>query len=76
MESVIAGIEKNYASGGYVTIFRRNVLSHEQKHFVEEAFYAVFQKFSDSEKVYEEMGGKSINNFLRKIFVEQCRKMP
>ena len=73
---MIGGIEKNYASEGYVTIFRRNLLPHKPKHFAEEAFYAVFQKISESEKVYGEEGGESINIFLRKSFVSQCRKMP
>ena len=73
---MIAGIEKSYASEGYVTIFRRNFLPHKPKHFVEEAFYAVFPKISESEKVYGEEGRESINNFLRKIVVAHCRKMP
>ena len=75
-ESVIPGIEKSYASEGYVTIFRRNLLPHKPEHFVEEAFYAVSQKISESEKVFGEEGGESINNFLRKFFVSECRKMP
>ena len=75
-ESLISGIEKIYASESYVTIFRRNCLPHKPKHFVEEAFYAVFPKMSESEKVFGEEGGESINNFLRKIFVAHCRKMP
>ena len=47
--SLISGIEKFYASEGYVTIFCLTV----PKHFVEEPFCAVFfQKISGSEKVY------------------------
>ena len=75
--SVVAGIEKSYASKGYITIVRRKFLSHKPKHFVVKAFYAVFQKISDSKKVYEEVGGKNINNFLRKCLshsVEKCRR--
>ena len=44
------------------------------KHFVEEPFYAVFQKFSGSEKVFEEEGGGGIKIFFRKFFVSQCQK--
>ena len=54
--SLISGIEKSYASEGYVTIFpifRRKFFVSVPKHFVEEPFYAVFQKISGSEKVYE-----------------------
>ena len=51
--SLISGIEKLYASEGYVTIFRRNFFCLTvPKHFVEEPFCAVFQKISGSERVY------------------------
>ena len=46
------------------------------KHFVEEPFYAVFQKISVSEKVYgREVGRGSIEKFRRKFFVSKCRKI-
>ena len=52
--SLISGIEKCYASDGYITIFRRKIFRLTvPKHFVQEPFYAVFQKISGSEKVYE-----------------------
>ena len=52
-ESVIAGIEKSYASECYVTIFRRKFFClTAPKHFVEKPFYAVYQKNSGSEKVF------------------------
>ena len=50
--SLISGMEKFYASEDYVTIFRRNICLTVPKHFVEEPFYAVFQKVSGSQKVY------------------------
>ena len=50
--SLISGIEKFYASEGYVTSFRRKFFVSVPKHFVEEPFCAVFQKISGSEKVY------------------------
>ena len=50
--SLISGIEKVYASEGYVTIFCRNFLSHSAEKFRREPFCAVFQKTSGSEKVY------------------------
>ena len=53
--SLISGIEKFYASEGYVTIF--DFLSKffcltVPKNLVGEPFCAVFQKISGSEKVY------------------------
>ena len=53
--SLISGIEKFYAAEGYLTIF--DFLSKffcltVPKKFVGEAFCAVFQKISGSEKVY------------------------
>ena len=51
--SLISGIEKFYASEGYVKIFRqKNFCLAVPKHFVEEPFYAVFEKSSGSEKFY------------------------
>ena len=51
--SLISGIEKFYASEGYVTIFCRKIFCLTvPKHFVEEPFCAVFQKISGSEEVY------------------------
>ena len=47
------------------------------KSFVGEPFCALFQKISDSEKVYGLEGGGSIKIFRRKfLFVSQCRKFP
>ena len=43
------------------------------KHFVEEPFGAVFQKFSGSEKVYGKEGGGGIEIFPSKIF---CLTLP
>ena len=42
------------------------------KLFVREPFCDVFQKVSGSEKFYG-LAGRSIKNFLRKLFVSQCR---
>ena len=51
--SLISGTEKIYASQGYLTIFRRKFFCLTvPKHFVDEAFCAVFQKNSGSKKVY------------------------
>ena len=50
--SLISRIEKFYASKGYVTIFCRKFFVSVPRHFVEQPFCAVFQKISDSEKVY------------------------
>ena len=51
--SLISVIEKNYASEGHVTIFRRKIFCLTvPKRFVEEPMYAVFQKTSGGEKVY------------------------
>ena len=49
--SLISGIEKVYASDGYVTIFRRSFCHAVPKNLAGEPFSAVFQKFSGSEKV-------------------------
>ena len=40
-----------------------------QKHFVDEPFYAVFQKNSANKKVYGREGGGSIKIFRPKFFV-------
>ena len=53
--SLVSGIQKFYASEGYVTIF--DFLSKffcltVPKNFVSEPFCAVFQKISGSKKVY------------------------
>ena len=50
--SLVSGFEIIYASKGYVTIFRRKFCVSASTHFVEEHFCAVFQKISDSEKVF------------------------
>ena len=50
--SLISGVEKFYASEGYVTIFRRIFCLTVPKNFVGEPFCAVFQKISGSQKVY------------------------
>ena len=50
--SLIPGIEKLYASAGYVTIFSRIFCQTVPKIYVEEPFCTVFQKFSGSQKVY------------------------
>ena len=50
--SLISGIEKVYASDGYVTIFRRSFFCLAvPKNFAGEPFCAVFQKVSRREKV-------------------------
>ena len=52
--SLVSGIEKIYASEGYVTIFRQKFFCLTvPKHFVEEPFCGVFQKNSCTEKVHE-----------------------
>ena len=51
--ALVLGIENFYDKGGYVTIFFRLFLSRSaEKVFVGEAFCAVFQETSASEKVY------------------------
>ena len=51
--SLISGIEKVYASEGYVTIFRRKIFYLTvPKNFVGETFCAVFQNIFGIEKFY------------------------
>ena len=50
--SLIPGIEKVFASYGYVTFFRRFFRLTEPKNFAGETFCAKFQKVYGSEKVY------------------------
>ena len=74
--SPISGIEKVYASDGYVTIFRRSFFCLAvPKNLAGEPFCAVFQKNSGSEKVkkFKDKRG-SIKLLRQKIFVSQCRK--
>ena len=66
--SLISGIEKLYASEGYVTILRRKIFVSVPKHFVEELFCAVFRKISGSEKFMDKREGEvsrfSFESFL------------
>ena len=55
--SLISGIEKFYASEGYVMIFCRFFCLTVPKNLVGEPFCAVFQKISGSEKVWIREGG-------------------
>ena len=77
--SLISGIEKFYASEGYVTILgflSKFFCPTVPKYFVGEPFCAVFQKISGSEKVYGKQGGGSMKIFRRKFFVPRCRNIP
>ena len=47
--SLNSGLEKIYASEGFVTIFCRKFLSHSAEKFRKEPFCAVFQKVSGTE---------------------------
>ena len=67
--SLISGIEKFYASEGYVTIFCRKIFCLTvPKQFVEEPFCAVFQKISGSR------GGGEYQDFPSKIFCLSAEK--
>ena len=75
--SLISGIEKVYASDGYVTIFRRSFFCLAvPKNLAGEPFCAVFQKNSGSEKdkKFKDKRG-SIKLLRQKIFVLQFRKI-
>ena len=66
--SLISGIEEFYASEVMSQFPSKVFCLTVPKHFVEEPFYAVFQKISGSEKFYGQEGGGSIKssfeNFL------------
>ena len=63
--SLVSGIEKFFASEGYVTIFRRNFFCLTvPKHFVEEPISAVFQKNSSGERVYGNEGGRGEDQYF------------
>ena len=74
--SLISGIEKFYASEGFVTIFRRKFLSRSTEKLVGEHF-CVSQN-SSIEKIYGKEGGRGegrreCHNFPSKIF---CLTVP
>ena len=74
--SLVSGIEKFLCFGGLCHDFSSKIFCLTvPEHFVEEPFCAVFQKISVSEKVMDKREGK-YQDFLRKVFVSRCRKMP
>ena len=74
-ESVIGGIEKNYASDGYITIFRRKkFVSQNRKTLQGNLSLLRFGKFPVSNKLMDEKRG-SIKAFRRNFFVAQRRKL-
>ncbi len=61
--SLISGIERFYASEGYVTIFCRNFFSHSTEKFRREALLC-FTKFLVSKKSMDErVGGNGVSQF-------------
>ena len=67
--SLISGIEKNYASEGYFTIFCRSVFVSLPKQFVEEPFCTVFRKNSGGDKVKGKEGGRGVSKFSVEKFL-------
>ena len=66
--SLISGIEKFYASEGYVTIFRRNIFCLKKpKRFVEEPSMLCFRKFLVAKKFIDKREGE-VSTFPSKIF--------
>ena len=59
---LLSGIEKFYASEGYVTIFCRNFLSHGAENFRSGALLR-FRKYPVSKNFMDKMGGGSIKIF-------------
>ena len=70
-----AGIEKFYASEGYVTIFCRIFCLTVPKKFVEGPFSAVFQIISGSEKVYGKEGGEVSRFSFEKFLSDSAEKI-
>ena len=70
------GYRQNLCSRGLCHDFPSKIFGLTvPKHFVEEPFYAVFQKNSGSEKVYGKEGGGSIKISFGN-FLSQSQKMP
>ena len=72
--SLISGIEKFYASEGYVTILCRIFLSHSTEKLGKGTLLC-FTKFLVSKMFMDKSGGGSIKIFRRKFFVSQGRKL-
>ena len=75
--SLISGIEKFYASEGYVTIFRRKFFVSQYRNISQRnPSVLCFRKFLVAKKFMDKKGGGgSIESFRRKFFVSQCRKI-
>ena len=69
--SLISGIEKFYASEGYVTIFRQKFLSHSTEKF-RRGTLLCFRKFLVAKNVRDKRGG-GYHDFLSKLF---CLTVP
>ena len=74
---MIAGIEKCYASQGYVTLFRRKTFVSKSRKFLQGNLSVLsFGKFPVSHKVMDEKRGSI--KFFRRFFlshsVEKCRR--
>ena len=71
-KSLVSGIEKIYASEGYVTIFCQNFFSLTvPKYKVDEPFCAVFEKNNGSESLW--IRRREYHHFLSNIF---CLTVP
>ena len=74
--SLIWGIEKLYASDGYVTTFRRKIfVSQNRKTLKGNLSVLRFGKTPVSHKLLDEKRG-SIKVFCRNFFVAECQKVP
>ena len=59
--------------GNYLNFPSKKFCLTVPKHFVEEPFFALYQKIAGNEKVYGKgMGRGSIESFRRKFFVSNC----
>ena len=73
--SLVPRIEKNYASGGYMSQFSVEFFCLTvPKNFVREPFFALFQKIPVA-KLFMDEKTRSIKTFRRNILVSQCRKL-
>ena len=73
--SLISGIEKFYASEGYVTIFCRNFLSHSTETFRRGTLLCcVSENFCKRKSLWIRERGGGIKIFLRKFFLTVPKK--
>ena len=75
---LVSGVEKTYASEGYVTIFRGKFLVSQYRNNSQRNHSALcFRKMPVAKKFMDKGGGeRSIKIFLRNFFVSRCRKIP